>query len=107
VSDEIEPFILYRLTAGQVECAIPKLTDGSQALAVFLTSESAVVYQKVAGLGKEWTVFRPSKEALLQLLKACHEAGVAYAVLDPDEKQAKRVFDLQQVIRQAESGGSE
>ena len=70
MSDEIEPFILYRLSGGQVECAIPKLTDGSQALAVFLTSASAVAYQKVAGLGKEWTVFRPSKEALLQLLKA-------------------------------------
>ena len=106
MSDEIEPFIVYRLTRGQVQCAIWKLTDGSQALAVFLTSESAAAYQKAAGLGKEWTVFRPSKEALLQLLKACHEAGVAYAVLDPDEKQAKRVFDLQQVIQQAEGGSA-
>ncbi len=35
---------------------------------------------------------------------ACHEAGVAYAVLDPDEKQAKRVFDLQKVIEQAQGG---
>ena len=39
--------------------------------------------------------------ALLELLRACFEAGIRYAVLDPDRQKAKRIFNIQEVLAAA------
>jgi hypothetical protein len=102
VSEEIQPYLLYRINGDQLECTIWKLRDGEKAVALFLTAETAGAYHKTAHLGPEWKLFQPGKEALLQLLGACHGAGIHYAVLDPDATQAKRIFDLGQVLAAAQ-----
>jgi hypothetical protein len=103
VSEEIHPYVVYRINGDQLECTIWKLQEGEKAVALFLTAEAAAAYGKAAKLGSEWKVFQPGKEALLQLLTACHQAGIRYAVLDPDLTQAKRIFDLGEVLRAAQA----
>jgi hypothetical protein len=33
------------------------------------------------------------------MLKGCHEAGIGYAVLDPDLEKAKRIFNIQELLK--------
>jgi hypothetical protein len=101
VSDEIQPYIVYRIDGDQMECALWQFKDGQKALALFLSGDAATSYRASAILGEDWKIFRPAKEALLQMLKGCHEAGIAYAVLDPDLEKAKRIFYIQEVLNAA------
>jgi len=102
VSDEIQPFVVYRIDGDQMECALWQLKDGQKALALFLSGDAATSYRASANLGAEWKIFCPAKEALLQLLKACHEAGIGYAVLDPDLEKAKRIFNIHEILNAVE-----
>jgi hypothetical protein len=81
-----------------VECAVWQLHDGPQALALFLSGDSAAAYRQAAHLESGWKIFRPEKPALFALLKACHQAGIRYAVLDPDGEKARQIFDIQEII---------
>jgi hypothetical protein len=103
MSDEIEPYVLYRVEGAQLECALWQLEQGDRALALFLSQAEAEAYREEAGLGG-WQVLRPSRDALRQLLQACADAGVRYAVLAPDRRQAKRLFDLRAVLEAARGG---
>jgi hypothetical protein len=76
VSDEIQPFLVYRIDADQMECALWQFKDGQKALALFLSGDAATSFKESASLGAEWKIFCPAKEALLQLLKGCHEASM-------------------------------
>jgi hypothetical protein len=98
VNDELRPYIVYRVNGQQAECALWQLQEGQKALALFLSGDTATAYRDAGGLGDGWQVFRPGREALLQLLEASYQAGVVYAVLDPDRAQAKTVFDLKSVL---------
>jgi hypothetical protein len=99
VSDEIQPYIVYRIEADQMECALWQFKDGQKALALFLSGDAATSFKEIASLGEEWKIFHPAKEALLQMLKGCHEAGIGYAVLDPDLEKAKRIFNIQEILK--------
>jgi hypothetical protein len=98
VTDDIEPYLIYRVVGAEVECAIWQLKEGPTALALFLSGDSATAYHQTAGLGNEWKVFRPARAALLHLVTASVQAGILYAVLDPDAVKAKRVFDLRSIV---------
>src|SRR5260370_4306588 len=98
VNDEIDPYLIYRVVGAEVECAVWQLKEGPTALALFLSGDSATAYREAAGLGEEWKVFRPARAALLHLVGAAVQSGIRYAVLDPDQEKAKRVFDLQAII---------
>jgi hypothetical protein len=95
---EIQPYILYRLDAGQLECALWQIKDGPKALALFLTDEKAAAYRTAGQLGEQWQVFRPARQALLELLKACFQAKIEYAVVDPTPEKAKRVFNIGEIL---------
>jgi hypothetical protein len=97
VSDEIEPYVLYRVDGPHFECALWQLRQGDKALALFLSGDSALSYRSAAEL-TGWEVLRPERPALLELLRAHFEAGVRYAVLDPDLRQAKRIFDIRAIL---------
>ena len=99
MSDEIKPFVVYRIDGKQMECALWQFKDGQKALALFLSGDAATSYRASANLGDEWKVFSPAREALLEMLKGCHEAGIGYAVLDPDQEKAKRIFSIPQVLK--------
>ncbi len=102
MSEEIQPYLVYRINGTQLECTLWKLREGERAVALFLTAEAARAYHQEAHLGAEWKIFQPGKEALFQLLEACYGAGIHYAVLDPDQQKARRIFDLQQVLQTRE-----
>ena len=100
VSDEIQPYVVYRIEGGQMECALWRFQDGQTALALFLTEESATLYRESAKLAAGWQIFRPEKDTTLrELLKGCIDAGIAFAVLDPDLEKAKRIFDLRAILQ--------
>jgi hypothetical protein len=98
VNDEIQPYVVYRIEGEQMECALWQFKDGQKALALFLSGDAATTYKALAKLGAEWKIFCPAKEALLEMLKGCHEGGIAYAVLDPDLEKAKRIFNVQEIL---------
>ncbi len=86
-----------------MRCAIWQLDEGPSALALFHTADSAVAYRQAAAIGAEWSVFQPVRNDLVAILKACHEGGILYAVLDPDGQSAKRIFPIADVLGAAES----
>jgi hypothetical protein len=98
VSDEIQPYIVYRIEADQMECALWQFKDGQKALALFLSGDAATSFKGATNLGDEWRIFCPAKEALLQMLQGCYEAGIGYAVLDPDLEKAKRIFNIHEIL---------
>ena len=102
MGDEIQPYVVYRIDGEQMECALWQFKDGQKALALFLSGDAATTYKASANLGAEWKIFCPAREALLQLLKGCHEAGIGYAVLDPDLEKAKRIFSIREILRAVE-----
>ena len=98
VSDEIHPYVIYRIDRGRLECALWQLVGGQQAIALFLSGDAATSYRESARLGAGWEIFRPDKGVLLRLLKSCAQGGIGYAVLDPDLETAKRVFVLREIL---------
>jgi hypothetical protein len=101
MSVEIEPYVVYRFVDKNVEFAMWRLAEGERALALFQTSDAAEAYRKAAAVGNGWQVLHPTRIALLELLRATHQAGVRYAVLDPDAQKARTLFDLASVLETA------
>ena len=105
--DEIQPYLVYRSSGRQLECALWAVESGPKCLALFLTAEAADRYLDNAGLRPVWKSLRPAKPQLLQIIEHCLHVGISHAVLEPDNDQARRLFDLQQVLdaARAEEGG--
>jgi hypothetical protein len=97
-AEEIEPYLVYRVHGGGMECALWNLAEGPQALALFMSTERVAGYLQTAGLGAEWRVFHPSKNDLMEIFKQCHAGGIRYAVLDPDGREAKRMWDIGEIV---------
>jgi len=98
-SDEIFPHIVYRVSEDQAECALWRLADGPQAIALFLDAEAAQAYRLQAGLDESWQVFQPDRPSLQRLLESTLRAGIPYAVLNPSGEESRRIFDLAEVIK--------
>jgi hypothetical protein len=102
--DEIQPYLIYRVVGNKFECALWELDDGEKSLALFLTSAAAAQYLAIAELTAEWKTLRPSKPKLLEILEYSLRAGIRYAVLDPNNEEARRLFDLDMVVAAAKEG---
>ncbi len=100
--EELEPFVVYRLEADKMRCAIWQLDQGPSALALFHTADSAVAYRQAASLDGEWRIFQPARNDLAEILKACRDSGILHAVLNPDGRSAARIFSIDEVLRAAE-----
>src|SRR5205809_569819 len=100
--EELHPYVLCRVAGDQAECAVWQIEGGQKALAFFLSGDTATSYRGAAQLGPDWRVFRPARDALLHLLKASFAAGILFAVLDPDRDKAKRIFDIQEILKAVE-----
>lgn len=98
-SEEIFPYLVYRVSGEQMECAVWTLDEGHKALALFLTQESAKAYIEATDLDSDWKTFCPGRTDLLEILRQSTSAGIDLAVLDPDAKEAKRIFDLREVVK--------
>ena len=99
LSEELIPYLVYRLCGEQMECAVWTLNEGHKALALFLSQESAEAFVKATDLGSDWKVLCPARADLLEILKQSTSAGIFLAALDPDDKEAKRLFDLREVVK--------
>lgn len=102
MSDEIQPYVVYRIDGDQMECALWQFKDGEKALALFLSGDAAISYRESANHSAEWKIFCPAKQVLLRLLKGCFQSGIGYAVLDPDLEKAKRIFSIQEILSTVE-----
>jgi hypothetical protein len=98
VADELSPYLLVRVRNDQAEFARWRVREGQDALAMFLTEAKATDYAMAALSGPGWQVVRPPRTSVLEVLRACHAAGVAFAVLDPDGEKAKRVFPIGEIL---------
>jgi hypothetical protein len=98
VADELNPYLLVRVRDGHAEFARWRVQEGQDALALFLTSDNATAYARKALSGPGWQVVRPPRASVLEVLRACHAAGVSLAVLDPDGDKAKRVFPIGEIL---------
>jgi len=98
VSDEILPYVVYRIDGHQMECALWQFKDGQKAIALFLSGDAATAVKESANLGAGWQIFCPSREVLLEVFRYCAQDGIEFAVLDPDLEKAKRVFDIRQIL---------
>lgn len=98
MTQDIEPYLVYRIERDQMVCALWTLADGRESLALFLSGDSATDYRNANNMSDEWRICRPSKNDLLEILKECYDSGIGYAVLDPDLKSAKRIFDIEEIL---------
>lgn len=98
MGDDLNPWVLYRLDGGQVECALWQLREGGKALAVFSTEQSAANYRGAAGFTSAWRTYRPVRSALFELLRTAHQQGIAHAVLDPDRESARLIFPIADIL---------
>jgi hypothetical protein len=105
VADELSPYLLVRVRNGRAEFARWRVKEGHDALALFLNADGATAYAKAALDGPGWQVVRPPRASVLEVLRACHAAGVTLAVLDPDGQQAKRVFPIGEILQAAGVAG--
>jgi hypothetical protein len=99
VADELSPYLLVRVRDGRAEFARWQVKDGPDALALFLTADTATGYAAKVLSGPGWQVVRPPRTSVLEVLRACYAAGVTLAVLDPDGEQAKRVFPIGDILQ--------
>lgn len=98
VADELSPYLLVRVVDDRAEFARWRVREGQDALAMFLTSDNAKAYAKNSLSGPGWQVVRPPRMSVLEVLRACHGAGVTLAVLDPDGEKAKRIFPIAEIL---------
>jgi hypothetical protein len=89
---------LVRVLNERAEFARWRTKEGLDALALFLSSDNASSYAKSSLTGPGWQVVRPPRLSVLEVLRACHAAGLTLAVLDPDGQSAKRVFPIGEIL---------
>jgi hypothetical protein len=99
--DELHPFVLWQQEADAARVALWQLADGQRAVALFHSAETAAQYCATAGLEPSWQALRPERPVLLALFRACLDDGIRFAVLEPDARQARRIYDLQRIVQQA------
>jgi hypothetical protein len=103
MTDELNPYLLYRVDGEEGNCALWQLQEGARALALFLTADNAESYKQAAGLTGDWRILRPGRQVLVELMKSCFEQGIDYAVLDPTRDKAKRIFNIREILAAIES----
>jgi hypothetical protein len=101
-----DPYIVCRVEGTQMHCALWTLEGGDRAISLFLTRESAERFFAGAGLDAPWRIERAYPKDLLTILRHSHQAGVRYAVLDPDQTTAKQLFDLEAVLAKVDTDAS-
>jgi hypothetical protein len=95
---EFDPLLLYREEDGRAEFAMWRLTQGQTALAMFIDHEAAERYRQAAHLDQRWRSLQPDRLTLQRILVECHRGGVPFAVLDPNEQQGRRIFDIARIL---------
>lgn len=98
MNDEIQPYLIFRIQGVHSEFALWQMKDGQRGICMFLSKESADIYRADFHQAAEWKTIQPDRGTLLEILKASIESGIRWAVLDPDQQKAKRIFDIDAII---------
>ena len=98
-SDEVEPYVAYRVDGDKMSFALWPLADGSQALALFLSVELAQGHVGGDPSAVDWRIVRPAKKDLLKVLEECWEAGILHAVLETGQADNHLIFDISEVLQ--------
>ena len=100
---DLIPFLIFKTESEQVEFAQWRTQAGDAALAVFQDRAKAEAFIQVSSLSDAWMVMQPALPMLQSIFKAMIQAGVLFAVLDPDDKSAKTVYNLVEDVAAADS----
>ncbi|MEY4612321.1 MAG: hypothetical protein RL179_294 [Planctomycetota bacterium] len=100
---DLIPFLIFKAESGQAEFAQWRTEAGDAALALFQDRAKAEAFCKISSLSEVWVVVQPALPMLQSIFKAMIQAGIQHAVLDPDEKSARTVYKLAEVVAAAES----
>ena len=100
---DLIPLLIFKTESGQAEFAQWRTQAGETALAIFQDRTKAETFSQLSSLSEAWMVMQPALPLLQSIFKAMLQAGIKYAVLDPDEKSAKTVYNIAEVIAAAES----
>ena len=108
---DLQPWLLIRTLAdAQVEASLWSIAEVGLALSIFSTRERAELYcTSVLKAGDEhhsplevnfnWKSVQPPEIEFGKLLVQHYRAGIKWIVLDPSERDAKRVFSMADVLR--------
>ncbi len=95
IEHEIEPWLVL---IGDSQLAFWQLqTPEATALALFSDGDKAAEY--LTGLSvPNCRAHQPTRRELLTVMIRCYEQQVRYAVLDPTQSSARRIFPLRDVL---------
>lgn len=93
-SQMLTPFMLWADAAP----ALWQVADGPICLALFSTRENAARYAARMGIDPS-TAEQLEAQPFVELLVECFRSEVRWAVLDPEDRYAKKLFDLADVLR--------
>ena len=99
---DLSPQLLYRSDGDQARFATWRLADGHEALALFTGAYTADKYRTELPDANSWVSYEPMCDKLIDILRACHSAGIRYAALDPIAGQARTLFDIPRVLTAAD-----
>ncbi len=98
---ELQPWVV---TIDGSQVALWQLSQpAAVALALFSDQAKADAYAHSL-VGRSCNVIHPSQRELLGLMIQCFQQQIVYAVLDPTETQASRIFQLREVLKAARGG---
>jgi hypothetical protein len=98
-TDEVEPFVAYRVDGDKMDFALWTLPEGGNALALFLNAEAARHFLDNTRMSGDWRIVKPTKQDLLRILEECWEAGTLKAVLDTAQDGKQMLFDIFEVLQ--------
>lgn len=103
---DLQPWVLLRqLSNAEVEASLWSIAEVGMALSIFSTRERAETYRMQIlpsssnTLHADWMSIQPREVEFGKLLVAHYRAGVKWIVLDPAERDAKRVFSIAEVLK--------
>jgi hypothetical protein len=100
-AEEINPFLLYRVSGNQAAFAMWRLAAGEEALALFSDESAAAQYRAALPESSCWVTYQPSPLKLIEILEASIAAQIRFAALNPSGDSARTLFDLLQVVEAA------
>lgn len=103
---DLQPWVLLRqLSDSEVEASLWSIAEVGMALSIFSTRERAETYRMQIlpdssnKAHADWMTIQPPELDFGKLLVAHYRAGVKWIVLDPSERDAKRVFSIAEVLK--------
>lgn len=103
---DLQPWVLLRqLSNAEVEASLWSIAEVGMAFSIFSSRDHAETYRMQILHGGEnaghadWKSIQPQELDFGKLLVAHYRAGVKWIVLDPAERDAKRVFSIAEVLK--------